>query len=83
MAAESQVDYDQDLDARGLNCPLPILRTKQMLRDMTEGESLRVRATDPHALIDFQGFCDRSAHELVAYDEAEGVFTFWLRKGPG
>jgi len=83
MAAESQVDYDQDLDARGLDCPLPILRTKQALRDMTEGELLRVRATDPHALIDFQGFCDRSANELVAYDETDGVFTFWLRKGPG
>lgn len=81
MAAKSQADYDQDLDVRGLDCPLPILRTKQRLRDMAAGERLRVQATDPHSVIDFRGFCDRSEHELLDHDEADGVFTFWLRKG--
>lgn len=81
MAVESQVDYDQDLDVRGLNCPLPILRTKQTLRDLPAGARLRVRATDPHAVIDFCGFCDRSEHSLIHHDETEGVYTFYLEKG--
>ena len=83
MAAESQVDYAADLDVRGLDCPLPILRTKQRLRDLAAGECLRVRATDPHSVIDFTGFCDRSEHELLGHREEDGVFTFWLRNGSG
>ena len=82
MDAQSQPHYDTDLDVRGLNCPLPILRTKQHLREMRPGECLRVRATDPHAVIDFTGFCDRSEHTLIHHLEAEGTFTFWLQKGP-
>ncbi len=81
MAAESQIHFDRDLDVQGLDCPLPILRTKQQLRDMQPGECLRVRATDPHSVIDFTGFCDRSPHALVDHRQADGVFTFWLRKG--
>ncbi|MEX0374933.1 sulfurtransferase TusA family protein [Spiribacter pallidus] len=81
MALPSQVDFHRDLDVRGLNCPLPILRTKQALRDMAAGERLRVRATDPHSVIDFRGFCDTTEHRLLAHDEADGVFTFWLEKG--
>ncbi len=71
-----------DLDVRGLNCPLPILRTKQALRDMAVGERLRVQATDPHAVIDFHGLCDTTEHILEAESEDDGVLTFWLRKGP-
>ncbi len=74
-------DYDDDLDVRGLNCPLPILRTKKQLVRMQPGQRLRVRATDPHAVIDFTVFCERSEHELVGHDEAEGEYTFWLRVG--
>ncbi len=81
MASVSQVDDHRDLDLRGLNCPLPILRTKQALREMAPGERLRVRATDPHSVIDFRGFCDTSTTTLLQHEESEGVFTFWLEKG--
>jgi len=73
---------DAELDLRGLDCPLPILKTKKRLATMTAGAILRVQATDPHAVIDFTGFCDRSEHELVDHEEAAGVFTFRLRCGP-
>ena len=81
MAIESQVIYQHDLDVRGLNCPLPILRTKQALRDLPSGVTLRVRATDPHSVIDFCGFCDKTEHTLIQHDETDGVFTFYLEKG--
>ena len=81
MAAMSQADADCDLDLRGLHCPLPILRTKQALRKMASGERLRVRATDPHSVIDFRGFCDTTDNTLLHDEEAGGVFTFWLEKG--
>ena len=81
MASVSQVDAHRDLDLRGLDCPLPILRTKQALREMAPGERLRVRATDPHSVIDFRGFCDTTDNTLLHHEEAGGVFTFWLVKG--
>lgn len=74
-------DYDADLDVRGLNCPLPILRTKKRLVTLAPGQRLRVRATDPHAVIDFTAFCLRSEHELLDHREAEGEFTFLLKVG--
>jgi tRNA 2-thiouridine synthesizing protein A len=48
---------------------------------MVAGERLRVRATDPHSEIDFRGFCDTTEHRLLAHEQADGVFTFWLEKG--
>lgn len=76
-----RADPDIELDLRGLNCPLPILRTKRQLAVMAPGETLRVVATDPHAVIDFQAFCDRCEHELIAHDEREGEYRFLLRVG--
>ena len=74
------VDYDADLDVRGLNCPLPILKTKKRLVPMDQGAVLRVRATDPHSVIDFTAFCDRTGNELVWRDERDGEFHFLVRK---
>ncbi|PWG61959.1 preprotein translocase subunit TatC [Spiribacter halobius] len=74
--------HDEDLDVRGLNCPLPILRTKKALADLAPGTRLRVRATDPHSVIDFTAFCARSPHELLSHHEADGEYHFLLRKGP-
>ncbi len=74
-------DYDADLDVRGLNCPLPILRTKKRLVTLTPGQRLRVRATDPHAVFVFAAFCLRSEHELLDHREADGEFTFLLKVG--
>lgn len=74
------MNFDKDLDARGLNCPLPILRTKKALTDMTAGQVLRVQATDPGAVKDFQAFAKQTGNLLLSHDEAEKVFTFFMQK---
>lgn len=71
---------DQDLDARGLNCPLPVLKTKVLLGRMSPGQLLRVTATDPHATIDFEAYCARSGHELLRTREVDGVLEFLIRR---
>ncbi len=72
---------DEVLDARGLNCPLPILRTKLALARMTPGRVLHVMATDPHSVIDFKAFCARTDHELLDVREGEGLYEFRIRRG--
>ena len=57
---------DRELDARGLNCPLPILRTKKSLNDMTSGQVLKILATDPRSVRDFQAFSRQTGHELLS-----------------
>ncbi len=71
---------DKELDARGLNCPLPILRTKKMLNELTGGQTLRVIATDPGAVKDFQAFAKQTGIELMESGEANGEYTFILKK---
>lgn len=71
---------DRELDARGLNCPLPILQTKKALNEMSSGETLRVLSTDPGSLIDFQVFAMRSGHELLELKQGGGEFSFLLKK---
>jgi tRNA 2-thiouridine synthesizing protein A len=73
-------EVDKELDARGLNCPLPILRTKKALTDMTSGQVLKILATDPGAVKDFQAFAKQTGHELLHHDEAESVHIFLMRK---
>lgn len=74
------IDHDKELDARGLNCPLPILRTKKSLADMSSGQILKILATDAGAVKDFQAFSKQTGNELLEHGEAEGVFTFLMRK---
>lgn len=74
------MDFDKDLDARGLNCPLPILRTKKALTDMTSGQVLRIVATDPGAVRDFQAFAKQTGNELLSSEEANKEYTFLMRK---
>ena len=74
------MDFDRELDARGLNCPLPILRTKKALSAMQSGQVLRVLATDPGAVKDFQSFSRQTGHELLSHAEANKEFTFFMRK---
>jgi TusA-related sulfurtransferase len=74
------MNIDRELDARGLNCPLPILRTKKSLNEMTSGQVLRVLATDPGSVRDFQAFSRQTGHELLASDTEEGQFVFVLKK---
>lgn len=73
-------NFDKELDARGLNCPLPILRTKKALNDMTAGQTLRIVATDPGAIKDFQAFAKQTGNELLESSEGGGEFTFLIRK---
>ena len=74
------MQFDRELDARGLNCPLPILRTKKSLNDMVSGQVIKVRATDPGSVRDFQAFSRQTGNELLASEVAGGEFVFYLRK---
>jgi tRNA 2-thiouridine synthesizing protein A len=71
---------DKELDARGLNCPLPILRTKQSLAGMVSGQILKIVATDPGSVIDFQVFAEQTGNELLSLAEVEREFIFLLKK---
>ncbi|MGO8918972.1 MAG: sulfurtransferase TusA family protein [Stellaceae bacterium] len=68
------------LDATGLKCPLPVLKARKAMRDLPEGGVLRVIATDPGAVKDFEHFCKTTGHQLVARHEAAGTLTFDIRK---
>lgn len=72
--------FDKELDARGLNCPLPILRTKKALTDMGSGQVLRVLATDPGAVKDFQAFSRQTGNPLLASETERDEFVFFLQK---
>ena len=74
------MNFDKELDARGLNCPLPILRTKKALTDMASGQVLKVLATDPGAVKDFQAFAKQTGNELLSQDEANKEFLFFLKR---
>jgi tRNA 2-thiouridine synthesizing protein A len=68
------------LDTRGLKCPLPVLRARKAMQSVAPGEVLRVLATDPGTLRDFQAFCEATGHELVEHSHEDGQFMFRLRK---
>jgi tRNA 2-thiouridine synthesizing protein A len=74
------MDFQKELDARGLNCPLPILKTKKALAEMASGDVLRVMATDPGALRDFQAFAKQTGNELLAHSEEGNVFIFFMKR---
>ena len=70
----------QTLDTTGLNCPLPVLKARRALRRLNAGDELEVLATDPGAIKDFQTFAQSTGHALLQWNEADGVFSFLLRK---
>ena len=74
------MNFDKELDARGLNCPLPILRTKKALTDMAPGQVLKVLATDPGSVKDFQAFAKQTGNDLLSQAAAEKEFTFFLKR---
>ena len=74
------MDFDKELDVRGLNCPLPILRSKKYLADMASGQILRILATDPGSAIDFQVFSDQTGNILLSLSETNKEFTFYIKK---
>ncbi|MDX9706758.1 MAG: sulfurtransferase TusA family protein [Azospira sp.] len=74
------MQYDRELDVKGLNCPLPILRTKKALAEMQSGQTLRVLATDPGSVKDFQAFARQTGNELVSSGETDKVYEYVLRR---
>ncbi len=74
------MDSIKELDTRGLNCPLPILKAKKALADMVAGETLRVVSTDPGSTRDFQAFARQTGHELVEQTSAGSDFVHVLRR---
>lgn len=74
------MQFDKELDARGLNCPLPILRAKKALTGMQSGQVLRILATDPGAVKDFQAFSKQTGNQLLSHAEANREFTFFMQK---
>lgn len=74
------MECSQELDARGLNCPLPILRTKKALGTLTSGQVLKVISTDPGSVKDMQAFAKQTGNELLSSAEAAGEFVFYLKR---
>jgi tRNA 2-thiouridine synthesizing protein A len=73
-------DFDQELDASGLNCPLPILRAKKSLTGMSAGQVLHIIATDPGSVKDFEAFAKQTGNELMESTEEGGKFKFLIKK---
>ena len=74
------MEFHKDLDARGLNCPLPILKAKKALAEMMSGEVLRVVATDSGSVRDFQAFARQTGNQLLEQSESAQEFTFYMRR---
>jgi tRNA 2-thiouridine synthesizing protein A len=74
------MEFDKELDARGLNCPLPILRAKKALAEVTSGQVLKILSTDPGSVKDFAAFAKQTGNELMSTAEAGGEFTFFMKK---
>lgn len=73
-------DFDQELDATGLNCPLPILRAKKALASMSAGQVLHIIATDPGSVKDFDAFAKQTGNDLMESKEEGGKFEFLIKK---
>ena len=74
------MNFDKELDARGLNCPLPILKTKKSLADMASGQVLRVVSTDCGSVKDMQAFANQTGNPLLEQAEENGEYIFFMQK---
>ncbi|MFT5225810.1 MAG: tRNA 2-thiouridine synthesizing protein A [Polaribacter sp.] len=73
-------EYDHELDATGLNCPLPILRARKSLGEMKHGETLLIIGTDPGSVKDFAAFAKQTNNQLLSSTESDGIFKFVMKK---
>jgi tRNA 2-thiouridine synthesizing protein A len=73
-------NFDSELDASGLNCPLPIIHAKKEILALETGQTLKVIATDPGSSKDFEVFCNKTGNELVLSGEEDGKFVFLIKK---
>jgi tRNA 2-thiouridine synthesizing protein A len=71
---------DHTLDAKGLNCPLPILKARKALKEVPADGILEILATDPGSVADFEAFCRQTGNELVEHSEDDGVYRFLIKK---
>ncbi|HHN64787.1 MAG TPA: sulfurtransferase TusA family protein [Nitrospirae bacterium] len=76
----SEIKADKVVDAKGMNCPMPVLKTKKALDELSSGEVLEVTATDPGSASDIPALLKRLGHELISSSQEGGVFTFYIRK---
>jgi tRNA 2-thiouridine synthesizing protein A len=76
----SALPIDRELDTRGLSCPIPILRTRKALNEMHSGQVLRVLATDPGSVRDFEAFARHTGNRLLQHTEQDGVFCFLVKR---
>lgn len=74
------MSFDKELDTRGMNCPLPILKTKKALADMTPGQILKVVSTDAGSVKDMQAFANQTGNTLVSSSEEKGEYIFMMQK---
>lgn len=74
------MEFHKELDARGLNCPLPILKAKKALAELQSGEVLRIIATDPGSVRDFQAFCKQTGNDLLSHTQTGVEFEFLMRR---
>ena len=78
---EPMITVDAELDACGLNCPLPLLKAKLELNRLSVGEVLLVKATDAGSQRDFRSFAQLAGHRLLREEVVDGVYFYWLCKG--
>jgi tRNA 2-thiouridine synthesizing protein A len=74
------MNFDKELDARGMNCPLPILKTKKSLSDMASGQVLKVVSTDCGSVKDMQAFANQTGNPLLSQSEGNGEYIFFMQK---
>jgi tRNA 2-thiouridine synthesizing protein A len=74
------MQFDKEIDARGLNCPLPILRTKKALTELQSGQVLRILTTDPGSVKDFATFARQTGNDLLATHEGNKEFEFFMKR---
>lgn len=74
------MNFDKELDARGLNCPLPILRAKKSMTAMASSQVLKILSTDPGSVKDFQAFARQTGNDLLSSAETGGEFVFFMKK---
>jgi tRNA 2-thiouridine synthesizing protein A len=72
--------YDKELDARGLACPMPIVKTRKALNELAPGQVLKVLATDSGSVADMKAFSEQTGHELLASEQDGGTYLFYLKR---
>lgn len=72
-------DFDAELDATGLSCPLPILKAKKAIAELSSGQILKITASDPGSVKDFAAFCSQTGNELVSSSEGDEIYSFFIK----